>query len=163
RCKGRKTQSQRRPHPKPTGTFSWNNWPTNWSRNPCCPRFIEARAACMCGDGQLPTFHRYRFQCPSRFPSRCPGRESRPCPDPGQNRAPSPAPGAISPVPIFILREELRLDIDGRYPQMVASGTSLSGLVMKIHWIANLQVQGPNHWSGSIWYKDGAVATFPYT
>src|SRR5262245_42451579 len=86
-----------------------------------------------------------------------------PLPGPGPDPVPLPAPGAISPVPIFILREELRLDIDGRYPQMVASGTSLSGLVMKIHWIANLQVQGPNHWSGSIWYKDGAVATFPYT
>ncbi|MGH7512472.1 MAG: hypothetical protein ACREOQ_06055, partial [Gemmatimonadales bacterium] len=55
-----------------------------------------------------------------------------------------------------IMHEELRLDVDGRYPQMVASGTIVSGLTQVIHWIANLTAAGPNHWTGSIWYRDPA-------
>src|SRR4051812_39505773 len=59
-------------------------------------------------------------------------------------------------------REELRLDVDGRYPQGVASGVSVFGL-QSVRWIASLTGAGPNRWTGSIFYKDGAVATFPYT
>ncbi len=39
-------------------------------------------------------------------------------------------------------REELRLDVDGRYPQNVASGTQRSGLTQLVHWIANLNPTG---------------------
>lgn len=62
------------------------------------------------------------------------------------------------------MSEELSLDVDGRYPLMVASGTISRFLAARVHWIANLQAgAGPNHWQGSIWYKDGDAASFPYT
>src|SRR6266511_2579511 len=60
-------------------------------------------------------------------------------------------------------REELRLDVDGRYPQNVASGTQRSGLTQVVHWIANLNASGTDHWVGSIWFREGATATFRYT
>ncbi|KXY57716.1 MULTISPECIES: hypothetical protein [unclassified Bacillus (in: firmicutes)] len=62
------------------------------------------------------------------------------------------------------IREELRLDVDGRYPQMVASGTIISNLSSPIHWIAKLTNNGPNTWTGNIRNKflDG-VQSFPYT
>jgi len=72
----------------------------------------------------------------------------------------------IGSVPIGIRpirREELRLDVDGRYPQMTASGTIGGHLVSRVHWIAGLTKVGPNRWTGAIWYKDGAVVSFPYT
>ncbi|UYW71949.1 hypothetical protein [Bacillus cereus] len=62
------------------------------------------------------------------------------------------------------IREELRLDVDGRYPQMIASGTIISNLSSPIHWIAKLTINGPNMWTGNIRNKflDG-VQSFPYT
>jgi len=66
-------------------------------------------------------------------------------------------------LPIVFQREELRLDVDGNYPQMTASGTLYRDFLLRVHWIARLAPVGPNLWSGSIWYKDGAVASFPYT
>ena len=71
---------------------------------------------------------------------------------------------ALAPFPIFPLfrKEELRLDVDGLYPQMVASGT-VRMKFQSVNWIANLVAAGPHHWTGTIWYKDGATATFPYT
>lgn len=65
--------------------------------------------------------------------------------------------------PILLGRQELRLDVDGYYPQMVASGTIVSSMSKTIHWIANLTANNSNSWSGNIWYKDGDVAIFPYT
>jgi hypothetical protein len=59
--------------------------------------------------------------------------------------------------------EELRLDVDGTYPQMVASGLVRLSLAGRIHWIANLQPAGPNVWAGGISYKNGAIASFPFT
>ena len=57
----------------------------------------------------------------------------------------------------------IRLDVDGRHPQMMVSGTSLFFTEM-VHWIGNLQVaSGAHHWMGSIWYKDGDTAAFAYT
>ena len=61
------------------------------------------------------------------------------------------------------VRDELRLDIDGRYPQMTASGTIYSGLASRVDWIASLTPDGANKWKGLIWYKDGTTVTFPYT
>lgn len=79
--------------------------------------------------------------------------------------APRPLP-PISPAPSGFLplrREQIRLDVDGRYPQMTVSGT-ISGLrIPKIHWIARLKRIATNRYRGAIWYKDGAVASFPYT
>jgi hypothetical protein len=68
------------------------------------------------------------------------------------------APVGIRP----IRKEEVRLDVDGRYPQMTASGTIRGLLVARIHWIAQLTKIGARRWQGAIWYKDGAVASFPY-
>jgi len=57
----------------------------------------------------------------------------------------------------------LRLDVDKYYPQMVASGTIHRSLSSQTHWIAKLKPSGLNSWTGAIWYKDGDVASFPYT
>jgi hypothetical protein len=70
-----------------------------------------------------------------------------------------PAPAGLFP----IRREEIRLDVDGRYPQMAVSGTIRGFLVARTHWIAQLRRIGPSRWSGPIWYKDGAPASFAYT
>jgi hypothetical protein len=59
--------------------------------------------------------------------------------------------------------EELRLDVDGRYPQMTASGTIRHGLAVRIHWIANVRRTSSNVYSGTIWYKDGNSAYLPQT
>ncbi len=71
---------------------------------------------------------------------------------------------AQAAIPIFLLsREELRLDLDGHYTQRTASGTVLRGIGSRVNWIAKLAPSGTNRWVGSIWFKDGDVATFPYT
>ncbi len=71
---------------------------------------------------------------------------------------------AIGPALIPTLAgEELRLDVDGRYPQMTASGTIPISPVQRLHWIAALHANGPHSWSGGIWYKDPAVTPFSYT
>ncbi len=60
-------------------------------------------------------------------------------------------------------REELRLDVDGRYPQMTASGAMFSGSDIRVNWIASLVKIGRNQWSGDIWYKHGDTDILPYT
>jgi hypothetical protein len=60
-------------------------------------------------------------------------------------------------------REVLRLDVDGRYPLMSASGTSYSSVGQRYHWIASLTKVGSNHWAGPVWYRDGSRLLFPYT
>jgi hypothetical protein len=70
-----------------------------------------------------------------------------------------PAPEGVRP----IRREVIRLDVDGRYPQMTVSGTISGFLATRIHWIARLRKIGPSRWTGAIWYKNGAAASFPYT
>ncbi|MBW4620894.1 MAG: hypothetical protein KME17_16245 [Cyanosarcina radialis HA8281-LM2] len=59
--------------------------------------------------------------------------------------------------------QELRLDVDGRYPLMRASGTFFLSIASRTHWIANLTKTGLNSWTGDIWYKDGDTTSFPYT
>ena len=61
-----------------------------------------------------------------------------------------------------ILSERIRLDVDGRYPQMVVSGDMSTGLFSTVHWIANLTKTGSNSYIGAIWYRDPPVAPFPY-
>lgn len=61
-------------------------------------------------------------------------------------------------------REELRLDVDGRTPQMAVSGTIMQGLQARAHWIAKLRPTRSRHqWRGNIWYKDGNTGLIPYT
>ncbi|MEN8376597.1 MAG: hypothetical protein ABFS34_14210 [Gemmatimonadota bacterium] len=60
-------------------------------------------------------------------------------------------------------REELRLDVDGRYPLLKASGTITSGLATRVHWIADLRAIGANTYAGSIWYKNGDTAWLPHS
>jgi hypothetical protein len=69
---------------------------------------------------------------------------------------------ALIPHPL-LLHETLFLDVDGRYPQNTASGDIQLRLTTSVHWIARLRRVTANQWHGSIWYKDGATASFPYT
>src|ERR1044072_3972039 len=69
-----------------------------------------------------------------------------------------PASGTFS-WPFPFPKEELRLDVDGRFPQMVASGTVRGGVATRVSWIANLTASGSNRWTGTIWFKDGPVIT----
>lgn len=58
---------------------------------------------------------------------------------------------------------ELRLDVDGRYPQMAASGVIQKNVFTKrAHWIADLKPQGWNQWAGKIWFAEGDERSFPY-
>lgn len=66
-------------------------------------------------------------------------------------------------LPWWLQREELRLDVDGRYPQMQASGTLLLGTTSRAHWIAQLTKVASYKWTGSIWFKDGNAGLMPYT
>jgi hypothetical protein len=76
----------------------------------------------------------------------------------------SDAVGGTNPLGLILHREELRLDVDGLYPQRTASGTMYNRLAPVVHWIASLQLTAPNTWLGRIWYKDGSgIATFTYT
>lgn len=84
-------------------------------------------------------------------------------PQPIPGTSPTPTPGMESEASFPSIREELRLDVDRHYPQMVVSGTIHRSISSRTHWIANLTVSGPNSWTGTIWYKDGDVASFPYT
>jgi len=76
---------------------------------------------------------------------------------------PTMEPESGASYPWWFRREELRLDVDGRYPQMTASGTVRRSISSLTHWIADLTATGSNSWTGTIWYKDGDVASFPYT
>ncbi|MDX1548608.1 MAG: hypothetical protein R3247_16550, partial [Rhodothermales bacterium] len=59
--------------------------------------------------------------------------------------------------------EEVRVDIDGRYPQYAVSGTVRMGLSSRVDWAARVRRTGTNTWAGAIFYKDGALGLFPYT
>jgi hypothetical protein len=65
--------------------------------------------------------------------------------------------------PLIFPSEQLRLDVDGQYPQMVVSGSVKTGIASRVNWIAHLTATGPDSWTGAISYKDGPVLTFPYT
>lgn len=64
---------------------------------------------------------------------------------------------------LTVLRETLRLDVDGRYPQMMVSGTIYQLLTERMHWIARLTRQADGSWIGPIWYKNGNAAALPHT
>lgn len=60
-----------------------------------------------------------------------------------------------SPTPYSRLTEELRLDVDGWYPQMTASGFVRGSASMTAHWIAEVTAEAPGVWSGAVWYRNG--------
>ena len=64
-------------------------------------------------------------------------------------------PIAFSPL---VLREELRLDVDRHFPQMTASGTTISLLSKQKSWIAKVSKTGKWRYAGPIWYTDGFSA-----
>lgn len=93
---------------------------------------------------------------------------TKPIPVPVPFPPPIPKPGPVElaggdPSALILRREDLRLDVDGRYPQMTASGTLFRGISSRLHWVANLTPAGTNSWTGTIWYKDGDAAALPYT
>jgi hypothetical protein len=65
--------------------------------------------------------------------------------------------------PLWLSSETIRLDVDGRYPQMTLSGETRSGLTGRVHWIAELTPTGFNSWHGPIWYRDGSASLMPFT
>ena len=65
------------------------------------------------------------------------------------------------PQPATVL-EELRIDVDGRYPQMVASGTVYRPLQARMHWAAELEQLGPNRWRGPIFFEHSPGVRFPW-
>lgn len=65
--------------------------------------------------------------------------------------------------PTSALYEELRLDVDGRYPQMTASGVLRISPSAKVHWIANVTASGANTYSGTIWYHEPSIASAAHT
>jgi len=69
----------------------------------------------------------------------------------------------VVPIPWWRRREELRVDVDGHYPQMTVSGTIFTGLTERLHWIASVAPAGPNQWAGAIWYKEGTGSALPQT
>ena len=71
--------------------------------------------------------------------------------------------GATSGLSIILRREELRVDVDGLYPQRMASGTLYGPISPILHWVASLTKVAANTWAGNIWFRDGNTATFPYT
>lgn len=73
---------------------------------------------------------------------------------------PVPRPGRPKPRTIT---HELRLDVDGYYPQQVASGVVRSWLVGRLHWIAELTRVHDNQWQGAITYKNGDAWLLPHT
>ena len=88
---------------------------------------------------------------------------SPPLPDPVPlGRADVGGEGDLS-LPFSLFREELRLDVDGDYPQMTASGVLQNRFRKRVHWIARLKAAGTNAWSGAIWYKDGDTSLLPHT
>jgi hypothetical protein len=65
--------------------------------------------------------------------------------------------------PIWLSSETVRVDVDGRYPQMTVSGEVVSGLAVRVHWIAELAATGDSSWEGPIWYRHGNELAMPYT
>ncbi|MCU1690960.1 MAG: uncharacterized protein JWM64_51 [Frankiales bacterium] len=67
------------------------------------------------------------------------------------------------PLPWKQVSEELRLDVDGRTPQMVVSGEVRQRLFGRCSWFAPLVRRAAGGWEGDITYRQGAAALMPYT
>lgn len=60
--------------------------------------------------------------------------------------------------------ETLRLDVDGHYPQMIASGAVSAGRSGSVSWMARLKPLSGGRFSGSISFRHPpALAGFPFT
>lgn len=70
--------------------------------------------------------------------------------------------GVIGETNLAVEREEIRLDVDGHYPQMMASGIIRCGVKNKVQWLARLSTVGPNRWSGTIWGVNGSADHMPW-
>lgn len=68
-----------------------------------------------------------------------------------------------SPTPYSKLYEELRLDVDGWYPQLTASGFVRASAALTLHWIAEVTAEAANIWSGAIWYRNGPRSLMRHT
>lgn len=73
-----------------------------------------------------------------------------------------PASGLYHWSDSFQGKEELRLDVDGRYPQMTVSGVVTRNFATA-YWIASLEASTDNTYSGEIWYRFGQTALVPHT
>jgi reprolysin-like metallo-peptidase family M12B len=59
--------------------------------------------------------------------------------------------------------DELRLDVDGWYPQMAASGVLREPVSFRsLHWVAKLTAAGPRTWQGNIVFTDGEANLLPH-
>ena len=75
-----------------------------------------------------------------------------------------PLPGRLPgrrPLPRWRRVEDLRIDVDGWYPQMTVSGT-VYGTSTRLEWIASVQRTAQNVFQGGIWYKNGQASLMPY-
>jgi hypothetical protein len=73
-----------------------------------------------------------------------------------------PLPGGI-PLPLRLVSEELRVDVDGRYPQMTVSGDLTVRLRGRLHWIASVSRTPAGTYAGTIWYRNGDAQLLPQT
>ncbi|MGH7518284.1 MAG: hypothetical protein ACREOC_12580 [Gemmatimonadales bacterium] len=116
--------------------------------------------------GPLPTLlgasGLYQYSRLWPFPAPIPLPPLPTAPVPGDGSA---TPEAAAPLPIdsrIILRETLRVDVDGRFPQMAVSGTIYEFLTERTHWVARVAANPDRTYAGPIWYLDGDVSNFPY-
>jgi hypothetical protein len=66
------------------------------------------------------------------------------------------------PLPVWWRTEELRVDVDGWYPQMTVSGMVRGG-ANRLEWIASVNRVAVNTFEGGIWYKNGQASLLPQT
>ncbi len=59
-------------------------------------------------------------------------------------------------------KDDLRLDVDGTHPQMTVSGNLRPSIHTRSYWIAELQPDLDNTWSGPVWGRYGDTGQFPY-
>lgn len=75
---------------------------------------------------------------------------------------PIPLPRPNLPI-LPIMAEELRLDVDGRYPLMMASGSIPLNRLQRLYWVARLKKIAANIYVGGIFYKHPTPNPFAYT
>lgn len=84
-----------------------------------------------------------RFPTPGEIPQRLPGRIP------------------IDIHPIIRHSEDLRVDVDGYYPQMVISGTITRGMVRRCDWFARVSRTASGSYAGPIAYRNGDATLLP--
>ena len=114
----------------------------------------------------------YVYSAPFPIPTPIPIPQPIPIPIPNPNPGPQfdqdlatseDAENVDTSSAIIFATEDLRLDVDGHFPQMRASGRIAGLLVAEANWIANVVKTGTNTYEGPIWYKEGNVTLIPYT